>query len=116
MERKFHNGNARLDRFLSNPERAAKVAAIREESERLDRIYAEKLAGARQAVNLTQCMLAERMGVNQSVISRVENQSDMLLSTLTEYLRAAGFSSIQVLAEVDGHEVELDLIRMQENA
>lgn len=114
MKKGFRRGDSRVDRFLSNPERAATVAAIREESDRLDRIYAEKLAGVRRACNLTQHDLAERMGVNQSVTSRVENQPDMLLATLTDYLKAAGFRSVQVVAEVDGQEVELDLIRLRE--
>jgi hypothetical protein len=30
------------------------------------------------------------MGVPQTVVSRLERQHDMLLSTLTEYLKAAG--------------------------
>jgi len=48
------------------------------------------------------------MGVPQSVISRIERQEDMLLSTLTDYLSAAG-ERPRVVVTVNGQDVEYEL-------
>jgi intracellular sulfur oxidation DsrE/DsrF family protein len=48
------------------------------------------------------------MGVAQSEISRIEKRHDMLLSTLTNYLSAAG-EHPRVVVTVNGQDVELDL-------
>ena len=48
------------------------------------------------------------MGVAQSEISRIEKRHDMLLSTLTSYLSAAG-ERPRVVVTVHGKDVELDL-------
>ena len=48
------------------------------------------LAAIRRAAGVTQVQLAERLGVGQGQISRTERQSDLLLSTLVDYLRALG--------------------------
>jgi hypothetical protein len=48
------------------------------------------------------------MGVAQSEISRIEKRHDMLLSTLTSYLSAAG-ENPRVVVTVNGKDVELDL-------
>jgi hypothetical protein len=58
--------------------------------------------------NLTQIELGEQMGVPQSVISRIERQEDMLLSTLTDYLSAAG-ERPRVVVTVNGQDVEYEL-------
>jgi len=49
-----------------------------------------------------------QMGVAQSEISRIEKRHDMLLSTLTSYLNAAG-EHPRVVVTVNGKDVELDL-------
>src|SRR5665647_654832 len=49
-----------------------------------------------------------QMGVAQSEISRIEKRHDMLLSTLTSYLSAAG-ENPRVVVTVNGKDVELDL-------
>jgi predicted transcriptional regulator len=48
------------------------------------------LVAIHKAADLTQVELATQMGVAQSEISRIEGRHDMLLSTLTSYLHAAG--------------------------
>jgi hypothetical protein len=48
------------------------------------------------------------MGVAQTVVSRLERQHDMLLSTLSSYLRAAG-EHPRVVVTINGQDVELDL-------
>jgi DNA-binding XRE family transcriptional regulator len=63
-------------------------AAIRREAvAELERIGFGKL---RQARKLTQLQMAERLSVPQSSISRLEGQSDHLLSTLRGYIEGLG--------------------------
>ena len=107
--------------FVGTDKAAAKIAALRRvpglveasgqvyaEMVEDDRLYAESLAAIRRAANLTQVELGEHMGVPQSVISRLEKQSDMLLSTLADYLTAAG-ERPRVVVTVNGRDVEYDL-------
>lgn len=53
----------------------------------LDRIGFHKLRQARQQ---TQVAIAERLNIGQGAVSRIEKQSDFLLSTLREYVGALG--------------------------
>jgi predicted transcriptional regulator/plasmid maintenance system antidote protein VapI len=46
----------------------------------------------RLSVGLTQRELATRLGVSQAALSRIENERDMLISTIRDYLIAAGAS------------------------
>jgi predicted transcriptional regulator len=62
----------------------------------------------RRAADLTQVALAMQMAVAQTVIGRLERQHDMLLSTLTGYLNAAG-ERPRIVVTVNGQDVELDL-------
>ena len=73
-----------------------------------DRVYVESLAAIRKAADLTQVALATQMGVPQTVVSRIERQHDMLLSTLSGYLKAAG-DHPRVVVTINGQDVELDL-------
>lgn len=74
--------------------------------ERLQLIEAEKqvilhevdLQGLRQAVQLTQKQLADTLKVNQAAISKMENQSDMFVSTLRRFLEAMG-AHLKIVAE-----------------
>jgi hypothetical protein len=69
----------------ASPEVRAKLQ--REARAELQRIGFDKLRQARQQ---TQVAVAERLRVGQGSISRIENQSDFLLSTLKEYIGALG--------------------------
>jgi DNA-binding transcriptional regulator YiaG len=73
-----------------------------------DRRYVENLAAIRKAAALTQIDLARQMGVPQSEVSRIERQTDMLLSTFTGYLSAAG-ENPRVVVTINGQDVELEL-------
>lgn len=53
----------------------------------LQRIGLDKLREARRQ---TQVAVAEKLGVGQGSVSRIEKQSDFLLSTLREYVDALG--------------------------
>jgi len=55
------------------------------------------LPAIRRAAGLTQIELAAKLGVGQAQISKVERQSDMLLSTLSAYLRALGVDASLVV-------------------
>jgi DNA-binding XRE family transcriptional regulator len=68
------------------PERRKRV-----ESRAADLIAEEKtLRDLRQARQLTQQHMAKELGVKQHSISRLEQRSDMLLSTLRDYISKMG--------------------------
>ena len=69
----------------SSPEVRARLK--REAHAELDRIGFHKLRQARQQ---TQVAVAERLKIGQCAVSRIEKQSDFLLSTLREYVGALG--------------------------
>ncbi|MEU9891204.1 XRE family transcriptional regulator [Sphaerisporangium sp. NPDC051011] len=109
----FSRGNDRIDRLMADPEIAAEVAEIRKASEEMDRVYAMNLAVVRKAGQLTQVEVAKRLGVNQSVVSRMENNDDMLLSTLVGYLTATGAEGVAIVMTINGREVKLDLEQLR---
>ena len=47
-------------------------------------------AALRKARAQTQVDVAEKLGIQQAGVSVIENQTDLLLSTLTKYVRALG--------------------------
>lgn len=80
MAKKF----TELRRGMSEERRARnaeKTAAI---------IAAMDLAELRGAMELTQEQLAERLEISQSNVSRLENRTDMLVSTLRQVVEALG--------------------------
>ena len=68
---------------------AALPARRREKIERRAQELAS-LKDLRQAAEKTQVDLAQTLGVGQDTISRLEQRSDMLLSTLRRYVEAMG--------------------------
>jgi transcriptional regulator with XRE-family HTH domain len=64
----------------------------RKRREKVERRAAElaTLKDLRQAVQRTQEELASSLGVGQDAISRLEQRSDMLISTLKRYVHAMG--------------------------
>ena len=64
----------------------------RKRREKVERRAAElaTLKDLRQAVKRTQEELASSLGVGQDTISRLEQRSDMLISTLKRYVQAMG--------------------------
>lgn len=110
---KFVHGNKRLDEILSRPEIAAGVETVKAEAREMDRVYAMNLAMIRKAGDLTQVEVAEKLGVGQGVVSRLEHRHDMLLSTLADYLLATGAEDVRIVVTVNGNEVDLDLAQLR---
>lgn len=81
MSRTLRNKLDRLD-----PDRRARIEA---EAERLHTEYMT-LKALRTARELTQVQLARTLGVQQATVAKYERQSDLLISTLTSYVRAMG--------------------------
>lgn len=113
-DKTFVRGNEHLDRLLADPELAADVALAHEAAEEMDRAYAMNLAMIRKAGQMTQVEVAKKLGVGQAVVSRLENRSDMLLSTLFDYLTATGAESASIVVTVHGQRIELDLAQLRD--
>jgi len=105
-------GGARLTKLRTDTERAARIDDIRERMRDEDRAYAMNLALIRNAANLTQVELAERLGVGQAAVSKVEHQRDLLLSTLASYVIAAG-AHARIVVTVEGREIAFDLANLE---
>ena len=67
-----------------------------------------RLAELRKALDKTQHELAEYLGVSQAAISKLEQQPDMLLKTLSKYVEGLG-AELVVSARFPEGDVELTL-------
>ncbi|HEY5852757.1 MAG TPA: XRE family transcriptional regulator [Aldersonia sp.] len=105
----FVRGNERLAKKLADPDTAQRVKAIRAEISQADRAHAMGLAAIRRAAQLTQTELAQRMGIKQAAVSGLEARDDLLLSTLANYLAAAGATEVTITARLGGRTVEVAL-------
>jgi transcriptional regulator with XRE-family HTH domain len=85
-----------LDQMISgmSAARRGKIVA------RTQKLIAEEMAlrHLRQARDLTQQSMAKLLHIDQAGISKIENRSDMLLSTLRSYVEAMG-GSLRLVAE-----------------
>jgi len=62
----------------------------------------------RELHGMTQAQLSQRIGINQGLISRIENKNDLMISTLRKYAR--GFNcGIQVRFTVADETIEISL-------
>ena len=71
-----------------SPRYAERIAG--EKAEALREIQEYALVELRRALELTQFELAQRLGIDQPRVSRVETEADMRLSTLARYAAALG--------------------------
>src|SRR5260370_693747 len=70
----------------------------------------QRLRHLRELLGYTQLDVAERLKVGQTVISRIEKRSDLLLSTIRSYLIAIG-GSLDMRAVLEtGAVVQLDAV------
>ncbi|MEX2499760.1 MAG: helix-turn-helix domain-containing protein [Wenzhouxiangellaceae bacterium] len=56
----------------------------------------------RKALEMTQTALAERLNIGQDTVSRLERRTDMLLSTLHDYVQGLG-GRLELNVEFPGH-------------
>jgi DNA-binding XRE family transcriptional regulator len=76
--------------------RRAKVRA------RTAELIAEELSlqAMRKALGRTQVALARELGVGQDTVSRIENRTDLMLSTLARYVKALG-GELEIVARFE---------------
>ena len=78
----------------------ARRASVETEADRLHTEY-PTLQELRKAKAMTQVQLAETLGIQQATVAKYERQSDLLLSTLTSYVRAMG-GNLKLMVEFPG--------------
>ncbi|GAB7003598.1 hypothetical protein JCM18899A_10690 [Nocardioides sp. AN3] len=105
----FVDGDAVLDELLAEPGMREAVDLIHEGNTHMNRVYAAGLAEIRKLAAQTQTGLAEKMGIQQAAVSRIESRDDLLLSTLAEYAAAAGATNGRIVFHINGVDVELAL-------
>ncbi|MDU9401896.1 XRE family transcriptional regulator [Pseudomonas sp. zfem004] len=88
-----------LDEVMNelSPERRARV------EERGRQLIREQLTlqTLRKQLEITQESMAERLDIRQGNVSKFENRSDMLISTLRDYLEAMG-GRLELVAHLPG--------------
>jgi transcriptional regulator with XRE-family HTH domain len=57
--------------------------------------------------------LAQRLGVGQAAVSKIERQHDLLLSTLASYIRASG-AQARIVVSIEGQDIEYNLTTLAE--
>lgn len=72
--------------------------------------YGEALSALRRARAFTQIAVAERLGVAQGEIPRIEHQADLLLSTLTRYIDGMDGTLSLLVRFGDNETIELGLV------
>jgi hypothetical protein len=100
------NAHERSERPSYKKARAA--AAKRGQQRRT--AYGEALAALRRARAFTQVAVAERLGVAQGEVSRIEHQGDLLLSTLARYVDSMDGELSLLVRFGDGQTIELSSV------
>ncbi|QSB44344.1 XRE family transcriptional regulator [Tsuneonella flava] len=72
-------------------------------SDRTDEL--DSLKALRNLVGCSQSVLAERLGITQPSVHKIENQSDIYLSTLVRYIEGLGLSLKMQILIPDGGEL-----------
>ena len=98
------NFNQLAEPIRNDPVRAARVAEYGEET--LREIVAYQLAELRRSLGIDQSELAERLGMSQAGISKLEHSADPKLSTLRKLIEALGGTLI-IQAEINGRTIDL---------
>jgi transcriptional regulator with XRE-family HTH domain len=66
------------------------------------------LAQLRREIGVTQAELADRLGVKQAAVSKLERKTDILVSSLANYLEALGVDA-RITVTVGGRKRESEL-------
>ena len=66
------------------------------------------LAALRRSAGITQATLAERLGMSQSDLSKLERRADLRLSTLRAYVAGLG-GDLTLIADLPGSPAELEI-------
>ena len=69
--------------------------------------HADSLGDIRKAMSKTQTDIARALGVGQVAVAQLEKRSDLLLSTLQRYVRAAGAELSLVVHTREGADIVL---------
>lgn len=105
-------GSTLTEKLQSLP-KARREAIERRAAELIDEELT--LRELRKALDLTQTALAEQLRVGQDTVSRLERRTDMLLSTLHEYVEALG-GKLELQVQFPGHrKVRLKTLQEPEN-
>ena len=88
------------------------MSEMRAEMDAENRAYLMQLAAIREAGQLTQSEIGQRLGKPKGNVSRIEHATDMLYSTLLSYLEAAGATDVALTATVAGKRVEVALAKL----
>jgi|FLOH01.1.fsa_nt_gi transcriptional regulator with XRE-family HTH domain len=83
------------------------VRKQRIDTKKQDILYEIDLQGVRKALKLTQNQLAATLKVNQAAVSKMENQSDMFISTLRRFLEAMG-ANLKIVAEFPDQQIVIN--------
>jgi transcriptional regulator with XRE-family HTH domain len=98
-----------IDKVIAGLSRARRER-IEKKSARLAREmieHADSLGEIRRAMSKTQTEIARALGVGQVAVAQLEKRSDLLLSTLQRYVRAAGAELSLVVHTKQGAEIVL---------
>jgi len=101
-------GGEALKRLKANPATAEEIDVLSKEWMLLDQKHLESFPAIRKAAQLTQVEVADRLGIAQAGVSRLESQKDMLLSTLGKYLSAVG-SNPRLVVTINSEDYVVDL-------
>jgi hypothetical protein len=104
--RPFSELRSRLE--AKDPQWAAEQEARVEKLREYQRSYERRLGDLRRAVHKTQVVVARELGVSQAQISRIENQQDLYLSTLRDYVAALG-GQLELVVTFGEERVTVDL-------
>ncbi len=75
----------------------------------------ETLAALRKARQLTQVQVAEALGISQGDVSKLEQRTDVLLSTLARFVEATG-GRLRVVADCGDDRAEVGLEQLAESS
>ncbi|MBX3032108.1 MAG: XRE family transcriptional regulator [Chloroflexi bacterium] len=86
----------------------ARGPRYREEVDAIKRVMDEALtlAELRRRAGVTQTHLAEQLDITQGSVSRIEHQSDLVLSTIRSYVEALG-GRLELRAVFDGESLPI---------